>query len=32
MKRVCMALIRLYRRYLSPLKPHPTCRFLRDWR
>ena len=27
MKRVCMALIRLYRRYLSPLKPHPTCRF-----
>ena len=27
MKRVCMALIRLYRRYLSPLKPYPTCRF-----
>lgn len=27
MKRVCMWLIGLYRRYLSPLKPRPTCRF-----
>ena len=27
MKRVAMALIRFYRRYLSGLKPAPTCRF-----
>lgn len=27
MKRLCMWLIGLYRRYLSPLKPCPTCRF-----
>jgi putative membrane protein insertion efficiency factor len=27
MKRVAMALIRFYRRYLSGLKPTPTCRF-----
>lgn len=27
MKRVCMWLIGLYRKYLSPLKPRPTCRF-----
>ena len=27
MKHVCMAIIRFYRRFLSPLKPQPTCRF-----
>lgn len=27
MKRVAMALVRFYRRYLSRLKPAPTCRF-----
>ncbi len=27
MKRVAMAIIRFYRRYLSGLKPAPTCRF-----
>ena len=27
MKRVAMALVRLYRKYLSGLKPAPTCRF-----
>ena len=27
MKQVAMALIRFYRRYLSGLKPAPTCRF-----
>lgn len=27
MKRVAMALIRFYRKYLSGLKPTPTCRF-----
>ena len=27
MKHVCMALIRFYRRFLSRLKPTPTCRF-----
>ena len=27
MKRVAMALIRFYRKYLSGLKPAPTCRF-----
>lgn len=27
MKRLCMALIRFYRRALSGLKPYPTCRF-----
>ena len=27
MKHVCMALIRFYRRFLSRLKPAPTCRF-----
>ena len=27
MKYVCMAIIRFYRRVISPLKPHPTCRF-----
>lgn len=27
MKRVCMALIRFYQRFLSRLKPYPTCRF-----
>ena len=27
MKRVAMALVRFYRKYLSPLKPTPTCRF-----
>ena len=27
MKRVAMALVRFYRKYLSPLKPAPTCRF-----
>lgn len=27
MKRVAMAFIRFYRRYLSGLKPAPTCRF-----
>lgn len=28
MKRVLMAAIRFYQRFLSPLKPMPTCRFL----
>lgn len=27
MKRICMALIRFYQRFLSRLKPYPTCRF-----
>ena len=27
MKRLAMALVRFYRRYLSGLKPAPTCRF-----
>ena len=27
MKYVCIFLIRLYQKYLSPLKPYPTCRF-----
>ncbi len=27
MKYICMAIIRFYRRYLSRLKPVPTCRF-----
>ncbi len=27
MKRVCIALIRFYQKYLSPLKSHPSCRF-----
>jgi putative membrane protein insertion efficiency factor len=27
MKRIAMALIRFYRRFLSGLKPAPTCRF-----
>ena len=27
MKRLCMALIRFYRRHISPRKAHPTCRF-----
>lgn len=27
MKHLCIALIRFYRRYLSRLKPYPTCRF-----
>ncbi len=27
MKYLCMALIRFYRRFLSPLKGAPTCRF-----
>ncbi len=27
MKHICMALIRFYRKYLSPLKREPCCRF-----
>ena len=27
MKHVCIFLIELYRKYVSPLKKHPTCRF-----
>ena len=27
MKKVLLFLIRFYRRFLSPLKPRPTCRF-----
>ena len=27
MKHVCIFIIRLYQKYLSPLKPYPTCRF-----
>ena len=27
MKRVAMAIVRFYRKCLSPLKPTPTCRF-----
>ncbi len=27
MKYICMAIIRFYRRFLSPLKGAPTCRF-----
>ena len=27
MKRIAMALVRFYRKYLSGLKPAPTCRF-----
>ncbi len=27
MKYICMAIIRFYRRFLSPLKGQPTCRF-----
>ena len=27
MKHVCIFLIELYRKFLSPLKPKPTCRF-----
>ncbi|MCQ2421143.1 MAG: membrane protein insertion efficiency factor YidD [Clostridia bacterium] len=28
MKQVLLALIRFYRRQLSPMKSHPTCRFI----
>ena len=28
MKKVLIALIRFYRRYLSPLKKYPTCRYI----
>ena len=28
MKRIAIRLIELYRKYLSPLKKHPTCRFV----
>ena len=31
MKRVAMALVRFYRKYLSGLKPAPTCRFPPTW-
>ena len=27
MKHICIWLIRFYRKFLSPLKRHPTCRF-----
>ena len=27
MKHIAIALIKFYRKYLSPLKRHPTCRF-----
>ena len=27
MKRICIALIRFYQKYLSPLKKRPCCRF-----
>ena len=27
MKKICIALIKFYRRYLSPLKRHGCCRF-----
>ena len=27
MKYVCIGLVRLYQKYLSPLKRNPTCRF-----
>lgn len=27
MKYICMALIRFYQRFISPLKRNPTCRF-----
>lgn len=27
MKNVCIRMIRFYKKYLSPLKPHPVCRF-----
>ncbi len=27
MKKICIALIKLYKKYLSPLKKYPTCRF-----
>jgi putative membrane protein insertion efficiency factor len=28
LKRLLLAPVRFYRRFLSPLKPHPTCRYL----
>lgn len=28
LKRLCIAPIRFYQRFLSPLKPAPTCRYL----
>lgn len=28
MKRILMKSVRLYRRYISPLKGHSTCRFI----
>ena len=28
MKKIAIRLIELYRKYLSPLKKHPTCRFV----
>ncbi len=28
MKKIAIRLIELYRKYLSPLKRHPTCRFI----
>ncbi len=28
MKHICIWLIRLYQKYLSPLKRNPTCRFI----
>ncbi|MBE6698048.1 MAG: membrane protein insertion efficiency factor YidD [Ruminococcaceae bacterium] len=27
MKFLCRLLIRFYQKFISPLKPHPTCRF-----
>ena len=28
MKKICIALIRFYQRFISPLKPHGSCRFV----
>lgn len=28
MKKICIFLIEFYRKFISPLKPKPTCRFI----
>lgn len=28
MKKVCIAMIRFYQKYLSPLKPHAMCKYV----
>ena len=28
MKKICISLIKFYRKYISPLKKHPCCRYI----